>query len=170
MEEGRVQFLLGATSADTLTQPCLLLAFKLINLKLNIRYRQNNCYELCNQIHSSIEKCKENCPLECETISYSTDFISITYNPSQERFDKNKASIATQNNISNLSDSELKSRMLSFYIYFEHLKFTEITQIPKTTVSDLISAIGGSLSLFLGISLLSFIEILEFLYEAYYTC
>ena len=41
----------------------------------------------------------------------------------------------------------------------------EIRQLLKTKGPELISNIGGTMGLFLGISLLSFIEIIEFIFE-----
>jgi len=64
-----------------------------------------------------------------------------------------------------MSDEEVGKRVLSFYVFYEDLKFTQITQIAKTTSTDLVSKVGGTLGLFLGLSLLSFIEIFELLLE-----
>ncbi len=49
--------------------------------------------------------------------------------------------------------------------FFESLEYTYITQIPKTTLYDFISSIGGSLSLFVGLSFVSFFEIIEIIIE-----
>jgi hypothetical protein len=51
------------------------------------------------------------------------------------------------------------------YVYYEDLKYTLISQSPKTDTLSLISNIGGILGLLLGISFLSFIEILEIIIE-----
>ncbi len=50
-------------------------------------------------------------------------------------------------------------------VFFHNLNFLEITQFPKMIASDLVSIIGGTIGLFLGISLLSFVEIIEFTFE-----
>ncbi len=47
------------------------------------------------------------------------------------------------------------------------LKYTEISEIPKTSPVDLLSSIGGSLGLFLGLSFLSFIQVLEIVVEGF---
>ena len=54
----------------------------------------------------------------------------------------------------------------SIYVYYEDLKYTLITQKPLCEIFDLVSNIGGLFGLFLGMGLLSFIEIFEILLEA----
>ena len=50
-------------------------------------------------------------------------------------------------------------------IYYENLEYTSISQLPKMNVLDLISNIGSNLSLFIGVSFISFAEIIEILGE-----
>lgn len=77
-----------------------------------------------------IEKCRPNCPLECETITY-TKTIS----------------------------THINGYKTLVKIYFENFAITEIDESAVTTVEVLLSNIGGIAGLFLGISVLSFIEI-----------
>jgi hypothetical protein len=53
-------------------------------------------------------------------------------------------------------------------IYYEDLKYTWINQQPKIELFGLISNIGGSLSLFVGISFISFLELFEVFTELFY--
>ena len=53
-------------------------------------------------------------------------------------------------------------------IYYEDLKYTWINQQPKIELFGLISNIGGSLSLFVGISFISFLEFFEITFEFIY--
>ena len=50
-------------------------------------------------------------------------------------------------------------------VFYEDLKYTWINQKPKMQFIDLISNIGGSLGLFVGISFISFLELFEILIE-----
>ncbi len=50
---------------------------------------------------------------------------------------------------------------MAFNVYLENLKYTNMTQIAKYEFTDLIALIGGYLSLFLGISILTIVETLE---------
>ena len=62
---------------------------------------------------------------------------------------------------------EVRKYFFSIYIYYEDLKYTIITQQPRSETFNLISNIGGTLGLFIGISFLSFIEILELIFEVF---
>jgi hypothetical protein len=55
-----------------------------------------------------------------------------------------------------------------FRVYYKTLKHTVINQSPKIILSDLISNIGGIIGVFLGISFLSFIEIIDFILQIIY--
>ncbi len=49
------------------------------------------------------------------------------------------------------------------YVYLKAMKYTEISQMAKTSVIDLISNLGGALGIFLSISVFSLVEIVEVL-------
>jgi len=89
---------------------------------------------------SIINKCKKYCPLECDSTHY---FVS-------------QKSVSTE------------FRPYESYFFFESLEYTLITQIPKFEPYDLISDIGGHLSLFLGLSFISFFEIIQIISEYFY--
>ena len=57
---------------------------------------------------------------------------------------------------------------LRLFIYYESLAVMQQTQYPKTKVEDLFSKIGGTLGLFIGFRLLSFVDILEFILKFFY--
>ena len=59
----------------------------------------------------------------------------------------------------------MNKNLIIIYVYYKELKYTLISQQPKTEIFDLISKIGGILGLFMGISFMSLIEILEILFE-----
>jgi len=50
-------------------------------------------------------------------------------------------------------------------VYYEDLKYTLIKQQPKIELFGLISNVGGTLGLFLGISFISLLELFEMLAE-----
>jgi hypothetical protein len=95
-------------------------------------------------------KCSAECPLECDSISYeiTNSFTTVISDQFQLLF-PNKS----------LNNSVI------FNIYFEDLSFTMISQMAKTDIWDLVSNIGGNSGLFIGISFLSFAEIIELIVE-----
>lgn len=80
--------------------------------------------------------CLKYCPLECDSFVYSIEKFSS--------FSANYTGIA---------------------VYFEELKYTLITQEPKTPIFDLVANVGGILGLFIGVSFLSFVELIEIFLE-----
>jgi hypothetical protein len=106
---------------------------------------------------SAINDC--DCPLECETTSYTYSTSCSDY-PSNYTFSNNLIKSSTILNQIQTYE-ELKRSVLEVNIFYDDLKTTTITQDAKTSLSDFISSIGGTLGLFLGFSFLSFIELFE---------
>ncbi len=76
------------------------------------------------------------CPLECNMTIYT---------------------IAEEKNYFDYMDYN----QINVLIYLDSFKYTKITQLAQSTLPDIISTIGGTFGLFLGLSLLSFVEILD---------
>lgn len=108
------------------------------------------------------EMCDNSCPLECDSVTYTTSVSSVRYpsNMHAKRLIQNdwlKFKIGNEN----LTIDELRSNILSLNVHYSSLSYQSFTEYPKTQLVDLISNIGGTLGLFLGVSFLSFIEILD---------
>jgi len=90
-----------------------------------------------------INECMPQCPLECHENYFKTTF-------SFSHFAK--------------SDDNL----LKLNIYYDELSYTLINEAASLTIFEMFSNIGGTLGLFLGISLLSFIEVVEVLFNIFF--
>ena len=110
--------------------------------------------------------CFKYCPLECDSDKYYITYYS--------------RELSRSGNISNSSKmpfdySEFKTydnvskRFFSIYVYYENLQYTLIEQDPSTELFNLISDVGGIFGLFLGMGLMSFFELFEILFEAFYS-
>lgn len=86
--------------------------------------------------------CEKKCPQECDATQFK---IKIE-------------------NIQNLAYSE----GIAFTFRFSDLSSLEIIQIPKMNSFDLVSNVGGLLGLFIGITFLSFVEVLELIIDVFY--
>jgi hypothetical protein len=130
--------------AETEVQKC--------NAKYLNDFRKNDQYE----------KCSEYCPLECDRISY----LITPYSEQISSANGNISKTPKSNYFSEFNTyEEVKKSFIGIRIYYNELKYTLISEEPKTELLDFISNIGGILGLFLGISFLSFIEIFEIIFE-----
>ena len=93
-----------------------------------------------NKLTEFSDSCEVDCPKECDSMQFSTKTTGTTNN----RFTTN------------------------FRFSISDLSSLKITQLLKTNYFSLISAIGGSLGVFIGIRFLSFVEVLEFVIETIY--
>jgi hypothetical protein len=109
------------------------------------------------------KKCTMHCPLECDEITYDYTLSSSDY-PTEHVYDILKGDIHVSR-VSNLTYSKFKERSLMVNIFYSQLNYLAITQVKKFQFMDLLASIGGLLGFFVGMSLLSFIELAEILME-----
>ncbi|CAF0850296.1 unnamed protein product [Brachionus calyciflorus] len=115
----------------------------------DIRNCLNNTEEDCPQKVNNMltqnnylnSECVQKCPLECEFITYSTK-------------------VSTKKFL--YKDNMPVSRV---QIYFENLYSTEFVETELIDIPTLLSNIGGIAGLFLGVSVLSFVEIVSLIIE-----
>ena len=105
-------------------------------------------------------KCKDECPLECEYTTYDWSMSSLDY-PSLPFFQS-----ITKNSkfYSNFTFVEYKESHLRVNIFFDNMEYTEIIETPMKSFFDLISNLGGVLGIFLGFSIFSFVELIELIF------
>jgi hypothetical protein len=58
-------------------------------------------------------------------------------------------------------------RVVSLSVYYESFAYTMSEELPKTNVVSMIASMGGSLSLFLGVSFFSLFEVADVLVEMF---
>jgi hypothetical protein len=113
------------------------------------------------------DECLKQCPLECDSIEYDL-LISSASSLSKQAYQLYQPII--DNSTSrfdefNLTYEEIKERLLILNIYYSKLSYIKISESPKTSIIDLLSNLGGTLGLYVGISFLSLIEIVEIMLE-----
>lgn len=86
----------------------------------------------------SFNKCESYCPRVCETVHYSV-------------------AVNTKKLANDIS--------IEFYVFYSHLEYIHISQIAKISISDVVSNIGGTISLFIGLSFISLFECFELFIE-----
>lgn len=117
------------------------------------------------------QKCSGECPFECESIKYrlSTNYLNYP-TESYANILLSDASIRNKfgENNSKISFERLKRNILSVNVFYDELKYVSFQELEKTSTIDLVAGIGGTLGLFIGVSFLSLIEILEILMRVFF--
>lgn len=104
-------------------------------------YYYNKNLELCTDLFlKETADCQSQCVDGCFTLTYS---VAVT------------------------EDAPAGDESLDLIVVFGELRYTEISQVPKMTVFDLIGSIGGTLGIFVGFQILSIIEIFQFVLEIF---
>ena len=136
---------------------------QLYNATPCLSYTQLTCAEMVYMDfwkNTRTDSYSSECPLECDSIQFDFTYSTSDFDPTGlYTYFKNKKT-PTEDEL-----AEFKKQIFSANIYFSELKYTEITQTPAMNIIDLFANIGGTLGLFVGISVLSFIEIIEFIME-----
>jgi len=116
--------------------------------------------------------CYAKCGVSCESVTYELTTAFSNY-PTQWYSDillnNSKFLNLVVNNTPNYTMDyptfeSLQETLLMVNVYYEELFYTEIEDEPKLEFETLLSLIGGYMSLFLGMSLLSLVEFIEILY------
>ena len=114
------------------------------------------------------KKCSLLCPLECDSVTYDFSIYNSEF-PTEllyNLFISDKEFVGKYfRNESDISYEKFKERAIALNVYYPQFSYTVITELRKIPIIDLFSNIGGTLGLFLGISFLSFIEIVELVIE-----
>jgi hypothetical protein len=84
--------------------------------------------------------------------------------------DTNFKSLLSNYNYSLLDDlpysiDRFKQSILIVNVYYKDMSHLEIIESAETNMDKIISAIGGNMGLFLGMSLLTLLEIVELIYN-----
>jgi len=145
--------------AENSTQVC--------NNDQGIRCILNYKYEIFTKDNYIQENCIPKCPLECKRAELSTT-ISFSQYPSDSYFEVLKSNKHLQETVFQSQNwSYIKNSILKVNINFETLSYNYIRENMVMSVLDLLFVLGGQLFLFLGISFLSFFEIIEFFIDFY---
>ena len=105
--------------------------------------------------------------MECYSITYSVTTGSSNYPSYNYALDSlmNNPIIKSKFQNETLTYDLIKQSVLSLNVYYDHLAYTHISKDAKLESVDLASNIGGLLGLFLGMSFLSFAELIEMIID-----
>ena len=102
------------------------------------------------------------CPYPCEYTEYDATLSTLSL-PTPTYINE-----ATAWNLTHQTTDAIRENSIQLKVYFSDLQITKISQKQAYTSLELISNLGGQLGLFLGASLISIGELVEFLIQACY--
>jgi hypothetical protein len=146
---------------------CYYLAYRSLNndTKPCLSLVDNECLNKEIQRFNDEECAKNSCPLECDVTTYDVAVSSLV-NPSiyaYENLNRNEIEYfqSLTNSNRTLSYEMYKSLFVNVTIFYKSLLSTEIIEIPKMSIADVLSQMGGSLQLFVSYSIFTFFELAE---------
>ncbi len=111
------------------------------------------------------DKCGVYCPSECDSMTYKITSSYGTFPKSGKISSKSKI----ENGLYNFETYEqVNKHFAAILIYYKDLKYTRIRQEPKTQLFNVFSNVGDILSLFVGISFISLMELFEIIFRIIY--
>lgn len=139
--------------------------FKMVPVCFSLTELYCSSQHFINFISDSSGKkiCAKDCPLECEQTEYDVS-ISFTDYPTNLRAEAIVELLNKKNNSKNYTLDFAKENSLRVNIFYDSLEYEEIQELKKMEIVDLVSSIGGLFGLFIGISVLSFAEIIELIF------
>jgi len=111
--------------------------------------------------------CLKDCPTECDSIEFTIEVMTSKF-PSQAYALELMNNSQIKSNYPpgyNITLDDLRESMVQFSVYYTDFYYTHISQTPKQLIVDLVSNFGGLLGLFIGMSFLSFGELIETIIE-----
>ena len=64
-----------------------------------------------------------------------------------------------------LSDQAIRNGLTKVNLYYDELSFTEITEAPAMNEVALMAAIGGFMGMFLGMSFMTLVELVDIMFR-----
>ena len=115
---------------------------------------------------SSNTVCQSSCEFECSPIEFDIKTYNGHYPTTHY---KSILQQWVQNNNKNVSYSDIPDSFAKVNVYYHSMQYLTTEQTQKFQGIDLLSNLGGVLGLWLGISLMTLIEIVELIYNLIYT-
>jgi len=138
-----------------------------------VNWRKDNKWPCANDSYFEFlsknlnDLCLNDCPTECDSIEFDIQVMTSKFPSQAYAFELMNNSQIKSNYPPgyNTTLDDLRESMVQFSVYYTDFYYTHISQIPKQHLVDLVSNFGGLFGLFIGMSFLSFGELIELLVE-----
>jgi Amiloride-sensitive sodium channel len=135
--------------------------FKTLNITICLVFEDGPCvFGVVSNFGDSQANtnCQAACPFECSSILYEVSTFKSLYPTQFYQGILSKYSLIKYNNI---SYDDIPSAVAKANVYYNDLTYKETTEAAAITTETFFSNMGGTLGLYIGISLLSLVEMIE---------
>ncbi|CAG0893796.1 unnamed protein product [Darwinula stevensoni] len=117
-----------------------------------------------NDVYDELKHGNISCPCnaECQQTEYQTTISSSEW-PTASYMSSAMGSMELGTQLQTHGNDTMKMEVVKLIIYFSSIAQETITESPSVTDTSLLSNLGGALSLYLGISLVMLLEVIEIL-------
>jgi hypothetical protein len=114
-----------------------------------------------------IHDCVAQCPLECNSTDISLNLITQTYSGVGSSFLIEQTPLFSSDfNLTQITEETTINKFVQLYAFYDSLSYTVSIDSPGMDIVSFLGSIGGTLGLFLGVSLLSVCELVHVIVES----
>jgi hypothetical protein len=118
-------------------------------------------------IEKTIRNCIPECPLECNSTQFTFTHTSQTYTGMLfSNLVKKNPVFASDFTYTPITEETASNKFVEVNLYYDKLSYTSSEDSPSMDIVALFGSVGGTLGLFLGLSVLSFCEVLHVIFES----
>ena len=131
----------------------------------------DQCFNRTLQSFASVEQlkhtCIKSCPLQCNSTQFKTSISSCLLNGEfYVKWIKESVNLREDFVNRSINGETIRNSMVRLHVFYEALAYTEsVEMVSRSSILSLAANIGGILSLFLGISVLSLFEVVELIIQ-----
>ena len=113
---------------------------------------------------NAFPNCTNNCPLECNSINYDLTLSTASY-PTNFYLNWLLLQNTLTSKYSTKSNNSIQVSVAKINVFYNDMFYMSLTESPAITWDILLGTIGGTLGLFLGVSVLSVFEIFDIIFQ-----
>jgi hypothetical protein len=114
-----------------------------------------------------IHDCVVKCPLECNSTDISVNLITQAYSGDGSSFLIEQTPLFSSDfNLTQITEETTSNKFVQLYAFYDSLSYKVSIDSPGMDIVSFLGSIGGTLGLFLGVSLLSVCELVHVLVES----
>jgi len=123
------------------------------------------------KISSFILDCVTQCPLECNSSQISFTLTSQKHSGNGYVYLTEQSTVLSSDfNATPITEATTSNKFVQLFMYYDSLSFISSEDTPSMDIVALLANVGGTLGLFLGISVLSLFEAVHVLVEVFILC